>query len=288
MRSSFDAGHVRPQSDADLAFVRKLAIEAAALVADQSGVAERLTKTHAAASAEAVTACDRAAQAHIVAALRARFPADGIIGEEDDTGAGITHRPGGSGRTWVIDPIDGTNNFITGLGCWAVCIGLIEDGMPVLGVVHDVARGISYAGAAGCGAWAGERAAHAAGDPLGPRSLLMLTCNLVQPDGSLPGWFLRWSRRTWKMRMLGSAALEAVQVGAGVAHGAITLHGKLWDVAAAAAFVLAGGGRITDLAGRPIFPFDLAGYAGAKVPFLAAAPAAQAQLLAELADPAQA
>lgn len=270
---------------ADLPFVRDLARSAAALVAEHAGRVERLTKTHASASAEAVTACDRASQRHIAAALRARFPGDGLIGEESDDGAGITHERGTTGRTWVIDPIDGTNNFVAGLGCYAVCIGLIADGQPVLGVVHDVARGLSYAAARGAGAWAGERRVRCAEGGLSDRALIMLTCNLVRPDGSLPPWYLRWSRQTWKLRMLGSAALEAVQVGAGTAHGALTMHGKLWDLAAAAAIVLEAGGVVSDHAGRPVFPFDLTGYAGAKVPFLAAAPGAHAGLLAELAQP---
>jgi fructose-1,6-bisphosphatase/inositol monophosphatase family enzyme len=82
--------------------------------------------------------------------------------------------------------------------------------------------------------------------------------------------------------VIGSAALEATQVAAGIAHAAITVNGKLWDVAAPAALVLEAGGSITDLAGAPIFPFDLSGYAGAKVPFLAAAPAAREDLLREI------
>jgi myo-inositol-1(or 4)-monophosphatase len=270
--------------NADLSFVRDLARSAAALVAEQAGTAERLTKTHATTTAEAVTACDRAAQRHIVAALRGRFPDDGIIGEESEDGAGITHDRGLSRRTWVIDPIDGTNNFVAGLGCWAVCIGLMEDGMPVLGVVHDVARDVTYAAARGAGAWANDRPVRCATGGLSERSLIMLTCNLVRRDGSLPPWFLRWTRQVWKLRMLGSAALEAVQVGAGTAHGAITIHGKLWDLAAAAAIVLEAGGVVSDLAGTPVFPMDLSGYGGAKVPFLAAAPDAHRSLLAEIAD----
>lgn len=270
---------------ADLDVVRDLALSAAGLVRERAGQVERQLKTHAAASSEAVTECDRAAQRHILDALRQRFPGDGFIGEEDDAGAGITHLTARGGRTWVVDPIDGTNNFVAGLGCWAVCIGLIEDGMPVLGVVHDVTRGVSYAAARGQGAWADGRQVRALATPLSDRSLMMLTCNLVRPDGTLPPWFQRWTKRVWKTRMLGSAALEAVQVGAGVAHGAITIHGKLWDLAAAAAVVLEAGGVVTGLDGRPVFPIDLAGYGGAKVPFLAAAPGAHRQLLAELADP---
>jgi fructose-1,6-bisphosphatase/inositol monophosphatase family enzyme len=71
-------------------------------------------------------------------------------------------------------------------------------------------------------------------------------------------------------------------VAAGVAHGAVTVNGKLWDVAAPAAIVIEAGGVITDLNGRAIFPFDLRKYYGKKVPFLAAAPRAQAELLGEI------
>jgi fructose-1,6-bisphosphatase/inositol monophosphatase family enzyme len=64
----------------------------------------------------------------------------------------------------------------------------------------------------------------------------------------------------------------------------VTVNGKLWDVAAAAALVLEAGGVITDLKGREIFPIDLANYSGAKVPFLAAGPRAHATLLKVILD----
>jgi myo-inositol-1(or 4)-monophosphatase len=114
-------------------------------------------------------------------------------------------------------------------------------------------------------------------------AMLMVTSNLLGPDGSCPAWASRWIGQTnWKLRLLGSAALEAVQVAAGVAHGAVTVNGKLWDAAAPAAIVLEAGGVITDLQGRPVFPFDLTRYQGAKVPFLAAGPAAHPVLLREI------
>jgi fructose-1,6-bisphosphatase/inositol monophosphatase family enzyme len=116
-------------------------------------------------------------------------------------------------------------------------------------------------------------------------ALLMLTANLLDKHGRLPRYATRWlSQTNWKLRIIGSAALEAVQVAAGIAHGAITVNGKLWDCAAPAALVLEAGGRFTDLKGHPVFPFDLRNYAGAKVPFLAASPAAHAQLLREMLD----
>lgn len=268
----------------ELQYAIELAKGAGKIVLDHYGKVARLTKTHATTSAEAVTDADRASQRFIVAGLKRRYPNDGIVGEENDTGSSITFEcPDPGGRVWVIDPIDGTNNFISGLGIFAVCIGLLVEGRPVLGVVYDVTRDLAYAAAAGEGAWLDNKRLRVLDTPLTDSSMLMLTSNLLGKDGLCPDWSKRWIAQTnWKVRMIGSAAMEAVQVAAGVAHGAVTVNGKLWDVAAPAAVVLEAGGILTDLRGEAVFPFDLGHYDGAKVPFIAAGPAAHAELLCEL------
>src|SRR3954464_8874198 len=101
----------------DLQYAIELARGAGKIILQHYGKVERLTKTHAMTSSEAVTDADRASQRSIVAGLRRRFPQDGVIGEENDTGSAITFDcPNPDGRVWVIDPIDGTNNFVAGLG----------------------------------------------------------------------------------------------------------------------------------------------------------------------------
>ncbi len=275
---------ISPDLTRDLQYVAELARTAGELVLRQYGQVQRLTKTHSATTAEAVTEADRASQRLIVAGLRKRFPDDGIIGEENETGDAITFEcPNPGGRNWVIDPIDGTNNFINGLGNFAVCIGLLDAGMPVLGVVYDVTRDQLYSACSGAGAWLGSKRLLAATTPLSESSILMLTSNLLDPRGRFPKWASRWLEQTdWKIRMLGSAALEAVSTAAGIAHAAVTVNGKLWDCVAPAAIVLEAQGRVTSLAGDPIFPFNLDGYAGAKVPFLSGGTAAHATLLADI------
>jgi myo-inositol-1(or 4)-monophosphatase len=268
----------------DLDHATALARDAAKLVLEHFGRVKRLTKTHAATTDEAVTEADRASQRVIVAGLRSRFPNDGIVGEESDTGTSITFEcPDPNGRVWVIDPIDGTNNFIAGYEGFAVCIGLLDKGMPVLGVVLDVCRNYVYRAAKGLGAWRDDRRLSVATTTPDDGSLLMLTSNLITKEGRCPGWAANYISQTeWKVRILGSAALEAVHVASGVAHGAITINGKLWDAAAPAAIVLEAGGLFTDLAGKPVYPFDLNKYVGAKVPFLASSPAAHPRLLEEI------
>jgi histidinol phosphatase-like enzyme (inositol monophosphatase family) len=78
-----------------------------------------------------VTVADRAAESAIRALIAERFPKDGVIGEEFDD------RPAESPRTWVIDPIDGTRAFITGLPTWGVLIGLCHEGAPILGLLDQ-------------------------------------------------------------------------------------------------------------------------------------------------------
>lgn len=270
----------------DLQYAIELARGAARIILDHYGKVDRLTKTHAAATDEAVTEADRASQRYIVAGLRKRFPNDGLVGEESETGESITAEISDpNGRVWVIDPIDGTNNFVAGLGNFGVCIGLLERGEPVLGVVYDVTRDLVYSAARGQGAWLGSKRLQVAQRPLSDSSMLMLTSNLLNKQGNVPGWVIRWLGQTnWKIRVLGSAAIEATMVAAGIAHASVTLHGKLWDVAAPAAIVLEAGGVVTTFDGKPIFPFNLRNYAGAKVPFIASTPSAHAELLREMRD----
>ena len=133
------------------------------------------------------------------------------------------------------------------------------------------------------GAWLDTKELRAQTTELSESSMIMFTSNLLDKRNKCPQWACRWLGQTnWKMRILGSAALEAVHVASGVAHAAVTVNGKLWDVAAPAAIVLEAGAILTDLRGKPIFPFDLADYEGAKVPFLAAGPAAHGTLLSEI------
>lgn len=268
----------------DLAFVVEVAREAGQLALQHYGKVLRLTKTHRATTDEAVTEADRACQRLIVSKLRERFPNDGLIGEESDTGSDITvNVPEPRGRVWVIDPIDGTNNFIAGGDNFAVCIGLLEAGVPTLGVVYDVLRDRAYSGAEGVGAFVNDVAVQAKLDEMSDASLLMLTSNMLDKTGRAPGWIAAFmGQTTWKVRILGSAALEAVMVASGAAHAAITVNGKLWDCVAPAAIVLAAGGAICDLGGKPIFPYDLTDYGGAKVPYLSSTKAAQTQVLSVL------
>ena len=158
--------------------------------------------------------------------------------------------------------------------------------MPVLGVVYDVTRDQMYSAAAGQGAWLGDASdPRAPQTPLSDSSMLMMTSNLLTKTAAArTGPAAGSARRTGRSASSARPRWRRCRSAAGVAHGAVTVNGKLWDVAAPAAIVLEAGGVHHRSAGSAIFPFDLAAVPGAKVPFLAAGPAAHEELLAEIRD----
>ncbi len=129
-----------------LALALATAREAAELVAaGRAGAADDVqSKTTA---VDVVTAVDKASERLVVDRLLGARPDDGVLGEEGAS------RTGTSGVRWVVDPIDGTVNFLYGLGSYAVCIAAEVDGVVEVGVVADVPTGETFAAARGGGAW---------------------------------------------------------------------------------------------------------------------------------------
>src|ERR1700756_716302 len=95
-----------------------------------------------------VTAADRACEKLIVETISREFPGDGVLGEEG------ANREGRNGRKWIIDPIDGTRDFVRGIPLWAVLIGLEVNGEVVAGTAHCPRQGLLLWAAKGVGAWA--------------------------------------------------------------------------------------------------------------------------------------
>lgn len=98
-----------------------------------------------------VSEADRNVEIAVRAAIEAEYPADGIVGEEGDP------KPGSSGFTWVIDPIDGTANFVNGIPQWCVILACVKDGQTVIGVVHDPVHDEMHHAVRGGGAFCNDR-----------------------------------------------------------------------------------------------------------------------------------
>lgn len=104
-----------------------------------------------------VTEADEAAEAYVRQALAEAFPEDGIVGEEGED------VPSRSGRRWIVDPIDGTRSFASGVPLYGVLVALEEEGAPVLGCCHFPVPGETLVAARGAGAWANGRPAGLSG-----------------------------------------------------------------------------------------------------------------------------
>lgn len=208
-------------------------------------------KVNALKELEEVTAADREANDLIVRRLAAEFPEDGILAEES---ADTEHRLDKS-RVWMIDPMDGTKNFIQRDGDFAVQIGLAIDGESVAGVVYQPVRDVLYRAARGAGSWieAPDRAA-----------AKMSVSKIVAPHEMVLA--SSRSHRSPRMELVVSSFgfKDEVRRGSvGVKIGLITeqladlyLHlspsTKQWDTCAPEIILIEAGGRLTDLFGQPL------------------------------------
>ncbi|MQW74906.1 inositol monophosphatase [Nocardioides sp. dk4132] len=208
--------------------------------------AEGLDAEQKTSVSDLVTAADRAAERAIVDALAAERPADGVLGEE-----GSVH-DGTSGRTWVIDPVDGTYNFVAGLDWWCSALALRDGEDLLLGAVHHPASGTTYVGGPGLPATAD-------GVPLAPlvdRPLAQscLATYLHPPFLGTPveDAFARAARRAATLRMLGSGSMDAMAVASGMLHVVCQHSVPPWDELPGAAIIRALGGetRHVEAAGK--------------------------------------
>lgn len=215
-----------------------------------------------------VTDVDVAVEAQLVAQIHARFPDDGIVAEER-----FAADPGEREFVWVIDPLDGTNNYALGMPCYAVSIGILRGGYPHAGVVHDPNTGFTCSAQRGRGAFTGGRRLGLDDRPLSAASNV---ASRVPIDPVLAPVVVSWLQR-FKFRGFGSVALHLAYAALGALDLVFDHKATLWDIAGGAAVVLEAGGCVTDPGGRPLFPAGAAAYRGAPMPFLAGNRAAHAE-----------
>jgi histidinol-phosphatase len=189
-----------------------------------------------------VTIADRGAEQAARVWLASRFPDDGIEGEEFGESAGT------SGRRWIIDPIDGTKNYVRGVPVWGALIGLEVDGEIVAGVVSAPALGRRWWAAKGEGAYADGR-------PISVSKVAGIGDAFLS-HASLEGWseigraaqFDALARKVWRTRGFGDF-WQHMMVAEGAVDAAVEPSVEVWDIAALKIIVEEAGGRLTDLTG---------------------------------------
>jgi len=192
-----------------------------------------------------VSLADRDSERAIVSSLRDRFPNDSILGEE---GSAIQ---AGSGRTWIIDPLDGTSNYLQHFPVWSVSIGLRSDDEIIAGVIYEPLREMVYTAERGAGAFRNGRRMRiseqtavegsflATGFPFRAQQYVALYCSIFQDVISI----------SKGVRRAGSAALDLAYTADGVFDGFFELHLAPWDVAAGSLMVTEAGGVVSDFSG---------------------------------------
>jgi fructose-1,6-bisphosphatase/inositol monophosphatase family enzyme len=216
----------------DLELVKRLASEAAALARSRAGRVRPEEK----ANLSYVTDLDLELERLLRARLAEAFPGDVLTGEEYAAS-------GGTGpRRWSIDPIDGTGNLVHGLPLWAISIGLIDDGEPVLGVIAIPPLGELYWATKGGGAWRdGLPISTSDADGFHPQDNLCVGTNALRTldPRTLPG----------RIRDLGSACCEQAFVACGRLVACTFLGEHTHDVAAGSILVAEAGARFATIDG---------------------------------------
>jgi myo-inositol-1(or 4)-monophosphatase len=196
-----------------------------------------------------VTEVDREAEAAVIEVLQRRFPDHAVLAEEGSTGG--THAT----YRWIVDPLDGTTNFIHGVPAFAVSIGLTDGAGLVAGAVCDPCRDETFHAHRGGGAFLnGSRVACSSLDHLD--AALIATGFPFREMGNLPAYlvaFERFVRSTSGLRRAGSASLDLVYTACGRYDGFFEVGLKSWDLAAGALIVMEAGGIVTDVHGGPSF-----------------------------------
>jgi myo-inositol-1(or 4)-monophosphatase len=197
---------------------------------------------------DVVTRADREAQGAVVEVIRESFPGDPIIGEEDDADGAVP----ASGAAWIVDPIDGTNNFVRGLRTWAASVGAVVDGEAVAAATVCPALGDTYV---------------AGPDGVRRNDESVNVSDRSDPETCTVAPTIWWDfdhrdeyaaataaivSRFGDMVRLRSAQATLAEVAAGGLDGAITnVETNPWDTVAGAYMVERAGGRVTDLDGEP-------------------------------------
>jgi myo-inositol-1(or 4)-monophosphatase len=200
-----------------------------------------------------VTDADLASQRTIYEYLAGRFPDHAFLGEEDAK----HNRPGPDAPpTWLVDPIDGTTNYVHDCPLYCVSIGLQVAGELVVGVVYDPSRQEMFAGARGLGAWLNDRRLQTSRAAALDEALLAtgFPPDMAGQERAL-AWWRYFSLRTRSLRRTGSTALNLAYVAAGRFDGYWAFDNHVWDVAGAVVLVREAGGIVTNVDGSKYDPY---------------------------------
>jgi len=195
-----------------------------------------------------VTAADRAAEAALRAAIAARYPSHGIIGEE------AAEKPAAAAHSWIIDPIDGTRSFVCGMPTWGTLVGLLEDGVPRYGMMSQPFVGEYFIGGGGIAELVRAERTLAlrcrATGGLAAATLFATTPEMFAPGHEADAFAALTSRV--RLTRFGADCYGYVLLAAGFVDLVVEANLGYYDIAPVIPIVEAAGGVVTDWAGLPV------------------------------------
>lgn len=233
--------------DARYAFLQGLARSAGRLARDFWTQRDALT-VELKGPQDFVSVADRAVETFIRDEIERAFPGDGFLGEE--TAASFA---GGDERLWIVDPIDGTHNFLRGVRFWNVSIAWVEHGVRMLGAVYDPAHDELFHARRGSGAFrsdaAGEARLRAAPTTELPGAMVAVGHSDRYSDARVVALRAALMAARASFRNFGSAALQLAHVAAGYLDAYVELELSAWDAMAGLLLVEEAGGRVAPYPG---------------------------------------
>lgn len=195
-----------------------------------------------------VSEMDKGAEERIISIIRRNYPGHAILAEE----SGGSLAP--AEYRWIIDPLDGTTNYLHGVPIFSVSIGIERRGELIAGVVYDPNQDEIFTAEKGAGAFLNGRQLKVSTSSVLSESLLVtgFPYNVTENPDNAVEHFVHFLMEARGVRRLGSAAIDLCYVAAGRFDGFWEVSLSPWDMAAGALLVQEAGGRITDMAGAPL------------------------------------
>ena len=251
----------------DLSQLLETAIVAARLAGQHAMEEINFTKASLKNGNEMVTQADIRCQQIIIDQIKQRYPDHGFIAEEGKDGKLFKLTPRGDSKIyWVIDPIDGTNNFAHRMLSFAVSIAAMLDGQTIAAAIYEPATDSMFTAVKD-----GDAQLNSRRITVSDSEMTQFTCVGIESyyEDKTPDWVSNLMNTT-RVRCLGTTAMHLAYTAKGSFIATTIVKPKLWDIAAGAFIAKTAGALITDSSGNDIFPLNVENYDGGPIPTIAA------------------
>ena len=251
----------------DISRMLETAVVAARLAGQRAMEELKYTKASIKNNNEMVTQADPICQKIIIDRIKETYPDHGFLAEEGPGGKMFKQSPRSAERIWwVIDPIDGTNNYAHGIDIFAVSIAALYMGEPIVGVIFVPATESMFTAAKDSDAQLNASKITVSDENINEFASFGIDSHFKPESAEAINHVIRSTR----FRNFGSTAIHLACVAKGGLIGAITTIAKLWDIAAAVIIIECASGIVTDINNNKIFPVDVENYTGENYLLLAA------------------